>query len=58
MHNYILDLPLALQEAFVQELEEIHESWEEEEMVIEGEFASENTMESWGWNELLACICL
>ena len=37
------------QEAFISELEEIHETYEENELSIEGEFASESTMVSWGW---------
>ena len=38
----------------MQQLEEIHESYQEDELVIEGEFASDATMIEWGWSELLA----
>ena len=45
-----------LQEAFIQELEEIHETYEEDELTIEGEYASEATMLEWGWSESLASL--
>ena len=35
------------------QLEEIEETFEEDELVIEGEYASEETMEEWGWTETL-----
>ncbi|CAE7267403.1 unnamed protein product [Symbiodinium sp. CCMP2592] len=38
-------------EAFIQELEEIHETYEEDELTIEGEYTSEATMREWGWSE-------
>ncbi|CAE7223040.1 unnamed protein product [Symbiodinium sp. CCMP2592] len=38
-------------EAFVTQLEEIEESFEEDELLIEGEYASEEAMEEWGWSE-------
>ena len=47
----------SLQEAFVLELEEINETYREEELSIEGEYASEETMVGWGWGELL-CLQL
>eukprot|EP00439_Symbiodinium_sp_Y106_P030613 s149_g3.t1 len=43
----------AREEAFVTQLEEIEETFEEDELVIEGEYASEETMEEWGWTETL-----
>ena len=44
-----------MQDTFIQELEEIHESFQEDELVIEGEYATEATMVEWGWSELSVC---
>ena len=34
-------------------LTEIHESLQEDELVISGEYASDATMQEWGWSEML-----
>ena len=39
----------------MQLLEEIHESYTESELEIQGEYASEETMAEWGWSQLFAC---
>ena len=46
--------PVLLQEAFIQELEEIAETYFEDELVIEGEYVTEEQMHSWGYSEHLA----
>ena len=43
----------SLQEVFTQELHEIVETYFEEEIVIEGEYATEETMKQWGFSEHL-----
>ena len=43
-----------MQEAFIQELEEIQESYFEDELIVEGEYVTESTMFSWGYTEQLA----
>ena len=40
----------------MQELHEIHESYVEDELEIEGEYASEATMAEWGWSQLIGCM--
>ena len=49
VRSLILHVQCCKQEAFISELEEIHETYEENELSIEGEYASEPTMVSWGW---------
>ena len=46
------------QDAFVQELEEIHESYQEDELMIEGEFASEATMVEWRYSQSPANLAI
>ena len=53
----ILSLSHAVQEQFIQELIEIHETYTEQELVIAGEYATEETMSGWGWSELLGFSC-
>lgn len=51
-----IGLRFYVQDTFIQELEEIHESFQEDELVIEGEYATEEKMVEWGWSELSVCI--
>ena len=45
-----------MQECFISELKEIQESYFENELVIEGEYATEAQMEEWGYSEkLVSC---
>ena len=46
------------QEVFVQELHEIVETYFEEELVIEGEFVTEQTMLGWGYSECLGLLLI
>ena len=34
------------------ELQQIHETYQEQELVIEGEYATQAQMHEWGWSEL------
>ena len=49
-------LVVLLQEAFVCELEILQSETIENGITVEGEFASEKTMESWGWSKYLESI--
>lgn len=45
----------AAKETFITEVYVIREEMKSSEVVVEGEFASEETMsEQWGWSEILA----
>ena len=50
--NISLSLPLSLQESFVQEVELLAEEILANDLKIEGEYVSEETMKTdWGWTQ-------
>lgn len=44
------------QETFICEVEIIREELRQCELIIEGEFVTEEEMEKWGWSERLDCM--
>ena len=48
--------PLPYQEAFIQECELLRSDLLQHDLDIQGEFVSEQTMEQWGWTEILEVI--